>query len=537
MAIVAFACTRDRIVENPNVGQDPNNGNNSNTDVVTFGFNFENTWTPDVIGDGQQDPYDAKKTAVTISRSQATPMECDKDGAIDNIYMYMVEENIPAIAKCGDATRAEGDSNNGESVTTDNGYGNIGIIAFHTIDGEDNSTTKVFMDNINLAEYDNKTYWPAKGGNIDFYAYYPYYNAQTASSYYGDYKVTYGLTDGGYSTPQIEYEVPVTVDEQYDLMRGYAQTGDYSSSSVEIDMSHLLSQIQVELGTIDQGEITSIAINNVYYKGKNSYVEVIDSEAETVKLVPQWSVVKDAEGDKLNYTITEDNGIVKNGDDIVIKPMYLMPQELPDNAEIVVTIQVSEGTEYCLKKNLSEITSTWLPNKKYTYTISTPQEVEVDVTDRVVSEGGAPQKKDLVISNIGMATAYIRLDMVGAWCVDKENIINGVKTTETLVVGDWKPAEDGTFVWADDGGAEPTTSATVRNWRKGADGYYYYMKPLRRSQKIEGDDALFKSYTLSKRGPMADAYLEFSILVQAVLKDDARYLWPEDIKTELGINN
>lgn len=532
MAIVAFACTRDRIVENPNVGHDPNNGNNSNTDVVTFGFNFENTWTPDVIGNGQQDPYDAKKAAVTILRSQATPMECDKDGAIDNIYMYMVEENIPAIAKYGDGTRTEGDSNNGEGVTTDNGYGNIGMIAFHSIDGEESSsTTKVFMDNINLAEYDNKTYWPAKGGNIDFYAYYPYYNAETEPSYYS---VQYSLTDDGYSAPVINYAIPSDVDHQYDLMRGYVQTGDYSNSSVEIDMSHLLSQIQVNLGDIDQGEITSIAINNVYYKGTNSYVEVTDPEDGTVKLMPKWTV-NVAEGNKINYQITEGNGIVKSDDHIEIKPMYLMPQDLPDNAEIEVTIQVSEGVEYCLKKNLKEITTTWLPNKKYTYTISTPREVEVEVTDRVVSEGGAPQKKDLVIANVGMATAYIRLDLVGAWCVDKENIINGEKTTETLVVGDWKPAEDGTFVWVE--GTEPTTSATVRNWRKGEDGYYYYMKPLKRSQKIEGDDALFQSYTLSKRGPMADAYLEFSILVQAVLTEDARYLWPEDIKTELGINN
>lgn len=529
MAIVAFACTRDRIVENPNVGHDPNNGNNSNTDVVTFGFNFENTWTPDVIGPGQQEPYNVQTPADKSARSEAVLMECDKDGAIDNVYMYMLEEDFSSFAMYGNTTRAEGDASDSDNTTSGgSSYGDIGMIAFHTLTSDENTTTTMFMDNINLNEYQDNTYWPAKGGDIEFYAYAPYYDSEAAQTYYS-------VTTNGFSAPVISYQVPTDITKQLDLMDGYVKTDDYVEGQVEISMSHLLSQIQVNLGDIDQGEITSIAINNVYYKGTNSYVEVTDPEDGTVKLMPKWTV--DAEVGKRNYEITEDNGIEKSDDRIEIKPMYLMPQDLPDDAEIVVTIQVSEGVEYCLKKNLKEITTTWLPNKKYTYTISTPREVEVEVTDRVVSEGGAPQKKDLVITNVGMATAYIRLDLVGAWCVDKESIINGETNTETLVVGDWKPAEDGTFVWGEGGGAEPTTSATVRNWRKGADGYYYYMKPLKRSQKIEGDDALFKSYTLSKRGPMADAYLEFSILVQAVLKDDARYLWPEDIKTELGINN
>ena len=530
MAIVAFACTRDRIVENPNVGQDPNNGNNSNTDVVTFGFNFENTWTPDVIGDGQQDPYDAKKTAVTISRSQATPMECDKDGAIDNIYMYMVEENIPAIAKYGDATRAEGDSNNGEGVTTDNGYGNIGIIAFHTFTSGENNTTTMFMDNINLNEYQDNTYWPAKGGKIDFYAYAPHYDSEAATTYYS-------VTKDGYSAPKISYQVPTDITKQLDLMDGYVQTNDYVDGKVDISMSHLLSQIQVKLGSIDQGRITQIEINGVYSKGSHT-INNKDDESVTI-----WNIdsVKD------NYVQTNASGLENNANGVVGGSMYLMPQTLPSEATIVITVQVptendtkdaqgnnnySDVKTYSLCKKIKEITEVWKPNKSYTYIISTPNEIQVEVTDVVEQvEGGAPQKKDLVITNAGMATSYIRLDMVGAWCVD--NTTNGV--TETLVVGDWKPTEDGTFVWGE-GGEPLSDDASERNWRKGADGYYYYMLPLKRGEQIKDANALFESYTLTNRGPMNNAYLELSIMVQAVMTEDAEILWDSTIWNVLKNN-
>ena len=535
MAIVAFACTQDSIVENPNVGQDPNNGNIHNGDVVTFGFNFEDYWTPDVIGPGQPESYNAQTPAAKSARSEAVLMECDKDGAIDNVYMYMVEENIPAIAKYGDATRAEGDSNNGEGVTTNNGYGNIGIIAFHTFTSGENNTTTVFMDNINLNEYQDNTYWPAKGGNIDFYAYAPHYDSQTAPTYYS-------VTKDGYSAPKISYQVPTDITKQLDLMDGYVQTNDYVDGKVDISMSHLLSQIQVKLGSIDQGRITKIEINGVYSKGLHT-INNKDDKSVTI-----WNIddsVKD------NYVQTNASGLENNANGVVGGSMYLMPQTLPSEATIVITVQVptendtkdaqgnnnySDVKTYSLCKKISEITDVWKPNKSYTYIISTPNEIQVEVTDVVEQvEGGAPQKKDLVITNAGMATAYIRLDMVGAWCVDKENIINGETKTETLVVGDWKPAEDGIFVWGE-GGEPRSADASVRNWRKGADGYYYYMLPLRRGEQIKGANAFFESYTLTNRGPMNNAYLELTIMVQAVLTDDAEMLWDSAIWNVLKNN-
>lgn len=535
MAIVAFACTRDRIVENPNVGHDPNNGNNSNTDVVTFGFNFENTWTPDVIGPGQQEPYNVQTPADKSARSEAVLMECDKDGAIDNVYMYMLEEDFSSFAMYGNTTRAEGDASDSDNTTRGgSSYGDIGMIAYHTLTSDENTTTTMFMDNINLNEYQDNTYWPAKGGDIEFYAYAPYYDSEAAQTYYS-------VTTNGFSAPVISYQVPTDITKQLDLMDGYVKTDDYVEGQVEISMSHLLSQIQVKLGSIGQGRITQIAINGVYSKGSHT-INNKDNNGVTI-----WNI---DESVKDNYVQKKESGLENNADGVVGGSMYLMPQTLPSDATIVITVQVptendtkdaqgnnnySNVKTYYLSKKISEITTTWLPNKKYTYTISTPHEVEVEVTDRVVSEGGAPQKKDLVITNAGMATAYIRLDLVGAWCVDKESIINGETKTETLVVGEWKPAEDGTFVWGE-GGEPISDAASVRNWRKGKDGYYYYMSPLRRGEQIKDANAFFESYTLTNRGPMNNAYLELTIMVQAVLTDDAEMIWDSTIWNVLKNN-
>ena len=48
-------------------------------------------------------------------------------------------------------------------------------------------------------------------------------------------------------------------------------------------------------------------------------------------------------------------------------------------------------------------------------------------------------------------------------------------------------------------------------------------------------EPLFESYKLTASAPMSDAYLNLSILAQGVLDIDAVDIFPDEIKTALGI--
>jgi hypothetical protein len=167
----------------------------------------------------------------------------------------------------------------------------------------------------------------------------------------------------------------------------------------------------------------------------------------------------------------------------------------------------------------------WAPNKQYTYTISTPNEVEVTVSDRIYYEGTYPVKTDLVIKNNGLADAYIRVAIAGAWVVEEGTGTDAVQYT----VSDWKntgdPAnDDGIFNW---GAAQPAKNNTnTRHWRLGDDGYYYYMKSVVPGEIIE---PLFDSYKLTASSPVGGSYLAFTIIAQGVYLADAEHLFPNDI--------
>lgn len=225
-----------------------------------------------------------------------------------------------------------------------------------------------------------------------------------------------------------------------------------------------------------------------------------------------------------------------------------MPQQLGEDAEIVIkmtvisenpTYQEEEGSQetrnnpYTLSVKLKELVSVWKPNKKYTYVVSTPEEVKVEVTDEVNYEGDYPVKENVVIKNTGLSAAWIRVSVLGAWMVDKQDTEGN---TKQLVVDEWKnngnDEDDGLFVWPSCGKpSELTTNA--HHWRKCSDGYFYYMKEVPRGETLK---ELFTSYKLTADAPMADAYLELTILAQAILPADRDHIWPEEILNDLQGN-
>ena len=454
--------------------------NKPDSDKIRFDIQASNVWQPDVIGDN------TPQTASVVTRSEMLLMDCEGETALpEDIYIYMEEEDCPTVIDTCVMTKGDGDP-----------VALYGIYAYHTTDAE-----SLFMNN--LPFYSNGTYqnqdsyfWPGTG-TMQFYVYSPY--DESSEDNYSINNVN--------GTLSISYTVPTTIADQKDLMAGVsAQIEDYQVDPVSINLQHLLSKIQVKKST-DCGEIVAIALNGVYNTG-----------TYTLKGTNLgWSVATSATNPKSNYTQGTTEGTTTtalgiNSENIVGAPMYLLPQTLPEDATIQVRIRVPKSTDdtgddryYTLTKNLSDLTSVWNSDKMYTFVISTPEEIEIEISDNVVLVGENVVKKDLVIKNVGMSAAYIRATITGAWMLDSDD--------KSFVVANWDSENDGVF----------EDLCPDSHWVKGTDGYYYYKGLVERGTTLE---PLFDSYTLTAEAPMAKAYLEMNIYVQAVLPGDVESSWP-----------
>ena len=484
-------------------------GGYSPSDILTLGISSSQTWTSGVETKSEESVQGSVTRASEIRRTEALPMDVDGEIPLDtDIYMYLIEEDIPEeIEEVTDEplTRAgEGEEKETEKPKS------YGVYAYK---GQDNNVTSTYMDNLFLDENvqysgDRTYYWPGSSYWLRFFSYSPYID-MTAQ---GDKNPS--ISNGG-AAPVITYRVPSEVSEQVDLLANspLQHAGDYKQT-VQLTLGHILSKVQVKLGTIAVGEIKSIIISGA--KNKGTYTFSADENGI------YWTSQKDGENTYTQEPIGEQ---ARNS--ILGEPMYLMPQTLGDDVTIQINISVTSDDatvsnttrehQYSISKKLNNFTTEWKSGKQYTYVISTPEEVDVEVNDEIEYVGGNPVKKNLEIKNTGLADACIRVSLVGAWYVDN----NG----QHLVVGEWKPNEDGSFDW---GVAEPnTTSTNSRSWRKDANGFYYYMKKVSPGKTI---DALFDSYTLTGKGPMANSYLELAIAVQAIHIDDAYLVWPEELQ-------
>ena len=495
LALLASACNKDKEITS-------NKNNATKSDVVTFNTSTSKTWEPDIIDDGVES--EAGKTSEVgnnvQTRSESFPLNCEGGEFPEELlFMYMLEEDCPPVVdSLKRVTRTDGnkESNN-----------DTGIHAIH------NNNT-LFMDNVRL--YNDGTYsgevkyWPGSG-TLKFYAYRPYSSTITGLNVSTE-------TDGNITKPKFTYTVPNDAADQRDLMAGVSAdyNGDLSSNTggeVQISISHLLSQIQVKVGTMDVGTIKSVKIKGV----NNSGTRTIGDE--------NWNSVSGAATDVEYVVYNDDSGINVSSakGNQVGSSLYLMPQTLPENATIEIVLKTTRET-YTLSQTLKQFVAKWEPNRKYTYVISSPEDVEIEVTDEVVHDGtNPPVKQNLLIKNVGLSEAYIRVAMVGNWVVpknpaatisDEPTVVND--QTQVEIRDSWKDT-DGVFE-----GLAGRNLTQGDHWHKGSDGYYYYMKPVARGEEIPGP---FTKYTLTASAPEAGAYLELIVAVQAVYPADAPLMY------------
>ena len=491
--------------------------------VLSFGISQDGGWSgPSTKGEA---PAPAVKGGSF--RSEMLLMECDDpDSPLGEVYIYMVEEDIPEqqAAENLPATRAEGDPAEGEGTEVDSRT--YGVFAYQG-EGPVPETYVASDDVEEFADIQNllidatgkyagqEIYAPGAGSWLYFYTYGPHMTLPAAND------ANPALRENG-KYPYYEYTATPELAKTTDLLFGGSsapQSGEVNEP-VALSVSHILSKVKINSKDIGTGRITSIKLLNI----KNSGTFNINNDG-------MWEHTADATAD-YGHTYIEEQ-------EVVFDDLYLLPQELSDAAKIEIKVEVKvydsdeEGnltlnrtTEYTLTKQLNKFLKSWNPNKQYTYTISTPHEVEVEITDKVEYEGQHPVKRDLKIKNTGLADAYIRVSLYGAWVVDE--VVDG-QTTQ-LIVSDWK-TEDGEFTWTDAG--EPKVGIVNNDqWTIGDDGYYYYLNKTVPGETIPSP---FESYKLTASPPVSGAYLELYVLAQAIYYDDVTYLFPSSLYTSINL--
>lgn len=477
--------------------------------LLSFGISQNDGWSsPATKADGDL------QTKGSSFRSEMLLMDCeDGESPLGDVYIYMIEEDINDIIH--DTLSMS------ETVVTRSGALDTyayGVYAYQG-SGEVPNTynpeeSQPFEDIQNLGLYSNgkyegqeegrEIYAPGAGTWLYFYAYAPYMLPNPVDD------ATNPKLMVADNYPYITYTATHELAKTTDLIFGGTaapQSGEVNEA-IELSVSHILSKIRVQSGNIASGRITSIALKDICNAGSfnsdNSGVWTLDDSKKT------------------DYAKTAATGNVEFED------IFLIPQTLSDNAVIEIKVHVPNPTgterEYVLTKKLNAFLSTWQSNKQYTYTISTPHEVEITVSDNIETVGTYPVKKDMVIKNTGLADAYVRVAITGSWVVDHTE---GGETKQ-FTISSWNES-DGEFAWPSAG--KPVQGSTNSNfWRLCEDGYYYFMKPLKPGEQTL---PLFDSYTLTAPSPTGGAYLELIILANGVFVPDVENVFPEEIVSNL----
>ena len=535
--VLFFACTQDEEIASNKYKY---------SDFVTFNFEQANEWKPDVISGDE----------VSQSRSTGVLMDCNEgESPLGEIYMYMMEEDCPSMV---DTTSVVSRAGENKSTTPD-----ISIFAYQvvgsTADGANQPSldpTKegcsLFMNTSESAYKDDQIkYWPGAGSWLYFFAYQP-------SGLQNIDGLTYDANNSPY---QFTYEVPNDVSKQVsDLVTGSSVHPGNFNNEVSMSLSHILSKIQVKAGTINSGVVESISFKNIAQKATYSFI------------TNSWILATQEGGeavltDYTQNTTDKENGLVKDEENIYGKPFYLLPQDLT-KAQIEIKVRVKhlehyddkkfnrDDEVYTLTKDLKEFTKEWKQNKQYTYILTTPQQVDVEISDRVVrNSGGEAVKKDVVIKNTGLSPAYIRAAITGNWVQfnqepDYDNQNYQEITQGKTIVGKWDRdnTDTGIFAWGTETGGKhplvapntPNISVPANSWIECSDGYFYYTHVLEPGAelRLENGNALFESYTLKKNtAPINGAVLELMISIQSVHPYDIGIIWKPEIVSVINNAN
>ena len=179
----------------------------------------------------------------------------------------------------------------------------------------------------------------------------------------------------------LNYSVPTDISKQVDLLS--ARSEPYFPSNkpiVSMLFNHALTAIQFKTGANLPAGVTikSISFKNIYFKGKHFIGTIIGEHA--------WAVDQTHKRDfTLNLNYISDGTA---GKDITTQDntFFLLPQALPDNAAVEVTMMIN-GQLKTLKKAING--KTWKQGEKIVYNLSSSKITQETFTLEAVATGTA----------------------------------------------------------------------------------------------------------------------------------------------------
>ena len=323
---------------------------------------------------------------------------------------------------------------------------------------------------------------------------------------------SYNPTDG---TPSVQFTLvpakyPVTAVEQQDVLFATSEIEPGKSSNV--NFFHAFAQVKFKQGTNDgMLQITKIEMSNLLTSGTCKVTPVAGAKSASVSVWSQnektYGTFSQEYDGTTNYDEgqtyfgsdfykegTYENNLNINGDKKATTTFMCVPQSFSesDANHVMVTITytcngATKTTQVDFSKALKN--KSWEPGKLYTYSL-TIADLGVTVEDNVSDD----TKDNVVITNVGNSTGYIRAAIVANWVknIDGETVV--VKTCA---------ADDGAYT---DFGAD---------WKKGSDGYWYYKYGVKGGKATK--QAIFTSYTADMtKAPVIGAYMEMHVMAQIV---------------------
>lgn len=344
-------------------------------------------------------------------------------------------------------------------------------------------------------------YWPNMP--LHFFA----YTASLGYDFNPDVNVSGGNCTGSfsYTMPAPDPATNIDATKQPDLIVAITPGQNKQETAVPLRFHHALTAIVFKMGKVEAGTtIQSISLTNLRSSGTCTFAatETETNPGEFMRDVKfSWTNL----GDVKTYvqTITLDKvtqGTYLTHDETTF---LVVPQDITTETEVSITF-TSGGATHTLTRKLNPggsdptIISEFLPDTKYTFTLSLAEDIQISIDDTV----DGLVKKDLVIQNTGMKYGWIRAIINGYW----------VNKNTGVIVAPWKETE-GDFVrisnWSDYWYKDTSTGTTI----------YYY-----RSKVPAGGYAehLFETYKLhdDTKAPQVDAVLELNIAAQIVIDDE-----------------
>lgn len=125
------------------------------------------------------------------------------------------------------------------------------------------------------------------------------------------------------------YTVPADPTQQNDVMLAKTKVPGNTNSSVPLSFGHIMSAVNVKIGSVVKGEIRSITFKNVYTTG----TYLVDQGVWVVDKTKVGDFTVKMEGGKFVSTGNEASGTSVNTDDAIF---MMIPQNPGDNAEMVI---------------------------------------------------------------------------------------------------------------------------------------------------------------------------------------------------------